>query len=180
MAFSLVITGCNDHEYVDLGLPSGTKWATCNIGAEKPQDYGDYFAWGETEPKEVYNTYTYNDNPTILPADHDAAAVNWGNGWRMPTIAELQELKDNCVWEWTTQNNVNGYLVTGPNGNSIFLPAAGDRRGTSLSNSGSYGTYWSSSVDDTDYAWYLFFVSDGHELNRSNRYCGQPVRAVCQ
>ena len=118
------------HDYVDLGLPSGTKWATCNVGATAPHEYGNYYAWGETTTKSTYsseNSRTHgvsmNDisgNPT-----YDAARANWGGTWRMPTEAEMEELKDNCTWTWTTQNGVNGCTITGPNGNSLFLPAAG-------------------------------------------------------
>ena len=128
------------HEYVDLGLPSGTLWATCNVGANAPEEYGDYFAWGETAPKDVYNwsTYQYYDGSnlakytgsdgltTLLPED-DAATTNWGNEWRMPTKEEWQELLDNTTNKWTTQNGVNGRLFTGSNGNSLFLPAVGFR-----------------------------------------------------
>ena len=124
------------HEYVDLGLPSGLLWATCNVGANAPEEYGDYFAWGEIVPKDVYNwsTYQYYDGSnlakytgsdgltTLLPGD-DAATTNWSNGWRMPTKEEWQELLDNTTNKWTTQNGVNGRLFTGSNGNSLFLPA---------------------------------------------------------
>ena len=134
----------DNHEWVDLGLPSGTLWATCNVGANAPEEYGDYFAWGETEPKEVYTWETYKwcngnkdtltkycgsdgsvDNKTELDPEDDAAYVNWGPSWRMPTKEHQQELIDNCTWVWTTCNGVNGQLVTGPNGNTMFLPAAG-------------------------------------------------------
>ena len=132
----------NGYEYVDLGLPSGLKWATCNVGAEKPEDFGDYFAWGETTPKKQYDWRTYKYckgtdrtltkysdcnngfiDKTVLDSESDAATVNWGGLWRMPTDVELTELREQCTWTWTIQNGVNGYNVTGPNGNSIFLPA---------------------------------------------------------
>ena len=158
----------NGHEYVDLGLPSGTKWATCNVGASKPEEYGGYYAWGETEEKSNYDWSTYKwcngsyytmtkyrtdsdngtvDNKTVLDPGDDVAHVKWGGRWRMPTEAELYELRNKCAWTWTTQNGVNGYRVTGPNGNSIFLPAAGYRDGTDNSGRGSWGGYWSSSLD---------------------------------
>ena len=174
----------NGYGYVDLGLPSGTKWATCNVGATTPEDYGNYYAWGETTPKTTYNssTYTYTGNPTTLPSSADAATANWGSGWRMPTKAEIEELNNNCTRRWTTRNGVNGRLFTGPNGNSIFLPAAGSRSGSSLGSAGSYGRYWSSSLNSsyTDDASYLYFDS-GYCYMRSNyRYYGQSVRAVCR
>ena len=174
----------NGYGYVDLGLPSGTKWATCNVGANSPTAYGNYYAWGETTPKETYNssTYTYSSNPTTLPSDRDAATANWGTGWRMPTYDELSELKNNCTVTWTTQNGVNGRLFTGPNGNSIFLPAAGYRYDSSLNYDGSYGDYWSSSLSsgNTDDACNLGFDSGYNLMGSCLRYYGNTVRAVCQ
>ena len=160
-----------NHEYVDLGLPSGTLWATCNIGANSPEDYGDYFAWGETATKEQYDWTTYKwcmgsnttmtkycsnsdygangfvDNKWSLDLEDDAAYVNWGPSWRMPSQAHMNELRVSCTWEWTTQNGVNGYLVTGPNGASLFLPAAGWRDSSLLKGTGKYGQYWSSTLN---------------------------------
>ena len=171
-----------NHEYVDLGL--SVKWATCNVGASKPEEYGDYFAWGETQPKSTYNWSTYKycngsyntltkynnsssygtvDNKTQLELSDDAARANWGGSWRMPTRAEQGELRENCTWTWTTQNGVNGYKVTSKkNGNSIFLPAAGYRDVSSLSNAGSLGNYWSSSLfsGSPSRAYDLDFYSD--------------------
>ena len=140
----------NGHEYIDLGLPSGIKWASCNVGAETPEGNGNYYAWGEVVTKKDYSWSTYKyangssntltkycndstfgnngfkDNKTTLDLEDDAAHVNWGGAWRMPTSAEFDELLDSCTWTWTTQNNVNGYLVTSKtNSNSLFLPAAG-------------------------------------------------------
>ena len=196
--------GGGTHEYVDLGLPSGLLWATCNIGADSPEDYGDYFAWGETRPKDTYNwttyqycmgssntltkycndaSYGYNgftDNLTVLEASDDAATAQWGNGWRMPTQAECQELLNNTTNIWTTQNGVNGRLFTATNGNSLFLPAAGYRRGSSLYDAGTYGFYWSSSLY-TVYpggAWYLYFHSSDCYMDYFNRYYGFTVRPV--
>ena len=161
------------HDYVDLGLPSGLLWATCNVGADTPEGYGDYFAWGETQPKSTYNwssyqycngsstsnvkltkycgqsEYGYNgftDNLTTLLPEDDAATANWGNNWRMPTQAEWQELLNNTTVTWTTQNGVYGRLFTASNGNSLFLPAAGYRNNGSVSSAGSSGYYWSSSL----------------------------------
>ena len=193
------------HEYVDLGLPSGLKWATCNVGANAPEDYGYYFAWGEVEPKTTYgwSTYKYGtnydqltkycsksnfgkdgftDTKTVLDPEDDAAHVNWGGAWRMPTYDEFSELKKNCTWDWTTQNGVNGYKVTGPNGNSIFLPAAGYMYGGSLDGAGSYGYYWSSSLytDYPSYAYSVYFRSVYVDWDNGNRYYGRSVRPVCQ
>ena len=166
----------NGYGYVDLGLPSGTKWATCNVGATNPEDYGNYYAWGETTTGS-----TYTGNPTTLPSSADAATANWGSGWRMPTKAEMVELNTNCTVTWTTQNGVNGRLFTGPNGNSIFLPAAG-YRAVGVSSAGSYGFYWSSSLypSGTRYAWDLKFHSDDYGMDYSNRIYGLSVRPVCQ
>ena len=181
------------HEYVDLGLPSGLKWATCNVGANSPEEYGDYFAWGEVEPKESYSTYKYHDgsnftkytgsDKTVLDPEDDAAHVNWGGAWRMPTRAEQEELYNNCTWIWTTQNGVNGCKVTGPNGNSIFLPAAGyiDHNENTLWSAESSGNYWSSWVDsyDPNYANDMNFYSDNRYLHHTSRSNGQSVRPVC-
>ena len=189
------------HEAVDLGLPSGVKWATCNVGASSPEEYGDYFAWGETEAKTDYSWFTYRwcngsettltkyntksnygtvDNKTVLDLSDDAARANWGGSWRMPTDAEWTELRTQCVWTWTTLGGKNGYNVRGPNGNTIFLPAAGRRNGTSLDVAGSYGFYWSSSLD-TDYprrALYVFFYSSDVYGDYYYRYNGLSVRPV--
>ena len=193
------------HEYVDLGLPSGTLWATCNVGANSPEEYGDYFAWGETAPKDYYDWSTYKwyngsydtmtkycihteydgdngftDGKTELDPEDDAAAVNWGGSWRMPTFEQMRELLDNCTREWTTQGGVNGILVTGPNGSTIFLPAAGGRWYDELDYAGAEGYYWSRSLetDSSDYAWILFFSSLGWYLPSSDRSIGLSVRPV--
>ena len=190
----------NSHEAVDLGL--SVKWATMNVGANAPEEYGDYFAWGETEPKDYYDWSTYKwcngsentltkyctnsdygtvDNKAVLDLEDDAAHANWGGAWRMPTFDEIQELKSECSWEWTTQNSVNGYEVTGPNGNSIFVPAVGRRWLGNLSGAGGYGYYWSSSLSpDYDYgAYYLSFNSGGAYWDYYGRSRGLSVRAVC-
>ena len=194
----------NGHAYVDLGLPSGLLWATCNVGANNPQGYGDYFAWGETQPKETYDWSTYqycmgssstltkycsnssfgyngftDDLTTLLPED-DAATANWGSGWRMPTPAEWHELLDNTTKTWTTLNGVNGRLFSASNGKSLFLPAAGYRYNSDLNGAGSYGDYWSSSLG-TDYpsdAWRLYFDSGYCSMYGLNRDSGRSVRPV--
>ncbi len=170
---------------VDLGLPSGTLWATCNVGAQNPWDYGDYFTWGETTTKDVYDwdTYTYNDEPSVLDASHDAATVNMGSNWRMPTIPEIRELLDNCDWKWTSDYNgtgVAGCIVKSrSNSNSLFLPASGWRDFYELERVGKFGYYWSSSVDDASYAWGLDFGSDFADTYRYfDRNHGFSVRAV--
>lgn len=176
------------HDYVDLGLPSGLKWATCNVGADSPEKYGDYYAWGETVKK---SSYTEDNSETCGywkledftgNAKYDAARANWGGKWRMPTAAERQELIDKCNWTWITQNGKNGYKVTGPNSNSIFLPAAGFRYGSSLYFAGSCGYYWSSLPYESgsDYAYYLGFNSSFQGMNDEFRYIGQSVRPVLE
>ena len=161
---ALSVSGNVDgYDYVDLGLPSKTLWATYNVGASRPEEYGDYFAWGETEPKNYYDWSSYKwcngtnrtltkycdnssygtvDYKTELDLEDDAAYVNWGESWRMPTEDQMEELMLKCTWTWTTNNGVKGNLVTGPNGNTIFLPAAGIRSGGLLSRVGSNGLYW--------------------------------------
>ena len=194
------------NDYVDLGLPSGLLWATCNVGADSPEDYGDYFAWGETTPKDTYDwsTYQYGDGSsstltkycnnsgygyegftddltTLLPED-DAATANWGPDWRMPTKAEWQELLDNTTVTWTTQNGVSGRLFTAANGNSLFLPAAGYRDDSSLNDAGSYGDYWSSSLYTgySLFAWRLYFYSGDTYVDGNNRFYGFSVRPVLE
>ena len=205
-----VISGYeNGHAYVDLGLPSGLKWATCNVGANTPEEYGDYFAWGEVEPKTTYNwdiyrygttsdeltKYCYDsssgkdgfvDNKELLDPEDDAATVNWGGNWRMPTIKEQVELSENCTWTWTTQNGVNGYLFTsnveGYTDKSIFLPAAGYmNRGWSY-NAGSRGYYWSSSLSNvgSHNAFARGFKSGSIVTYGSSRWEVYSVRPVCK
>ena len=187
-----------EHEYVDLGLPSGLLWATCNVGADTPEGYGDYFAWGETTPKDYYGWSTYQhcmgsdytltkycqdpsygydgftDILTTLEPSDDAATANWGDGWRMPTQPEFQELLHNTTRIWTTQNGVNGRLFTAANGNSIFLPAAGYRNESSLVDAGSGGIYWSNSLYTDRYAWCS--VNYVIEAGRCYGFTVRPVR----
>lgn len=173
------------HEAVDLGL--SVKWATCNVGAEKPEDYGDYFAWGETSPKSEYtgeNWVIYKKSFSDISGNrkYDAARSNWGGSWRLPTRSECQELVDKCKWTWTSQGGHNGYKVTGPNGNSIFLPAAGYCCGSSLDAAGEYGGYRSSTPYEigTQNAYYLYFNSSRHYVYWYYRFCGQSVRPVSE
>jgi len=188
IAFSMVLISCgntkNGHEYVDLGLPSGTLWATCNVGANSPEDFGDYFAWGETITKETYNasTYKYSDNPKTLPESADVATVNWGIGWRMPTMEDMMELHKNCTHEWTTQNGVNGMLFTGANGNEVFFPSAGARGNSNLFGVGETGGYWSSSLyaEESDNAYFLcFYLDTSSGVSHINRGFGQTIRPIC-
>lgn len=184
----------NGHEFVDLGLPSGLKWATCNVGASSPGADGDYFAWGETEPKSDYNwdTYKWSDGDTFtkytedsgkitLDAADDAATQNWGKGCRMPTVNEFEELLDNTTQEWTTMYGVNGYKFTSKaNGAFVFFPASG-YRDDDLDYHGLSGDYWSSwlgpSVDT--FAFGLHFRSSGCIVDFDGRSDGHTVRAVC-
>ena len=160
----------NHPHMIDLGLPSGTKWACCNVGASKPEDYGDYYAWGETQAKSTYNWKTYihcngsvgpcrNIGSDIAGTHYDVAHVKWGGSWVMPSEAQQDELRNNCTSEWTTKNGVNGRIFRGKNGNSIFLPAAGYRSLDKLSFSGSVCNYWSSTQSPslTYYACSLLF-----------------------
>ncbi len=179
-------TGTIDgYEYVDLGL--SVYWATCNVGASAPTDYGDYFAWGETEPKEEYtgeNSVTYGETMDDIAGDptYDAARANWGGSWRLPTQDELDELVDNCENTWAIQGGIYGYKITGPNGNSIFLSAAGYRYETSLGYTGESGGYWSSSPsgDGTYGAYSLSFDSGYFGRYWNNRDYGRSVRPVSE
>ena len=182
----------NGHEYVDLGLTSGLKWAICNIGANSPEEYGDYFDWGEVEPKTTYDwspykycddsgftKYNEEDCKILLDPEDDAATVNWGGAWRMPTIEEMCELFGECICIWTTQNGVSGCRFTGSNGNSIFLPAAGHMDNGGLYNAGSFGHYWSSSLLAPDVAYITNICSDaagsGGYFSRGNVLSVRPV-----
>ena len=190
-------------KWVDLGLPSGLLWADRTVGASSPEDYGNYDAWGETAPKEVYDwtTYAYGnyltqltkycndsdyglngftDNLTTLQASDDAASANLGGKARTPTKNEWEELLSYTTSTWTTRNGVNGRLLTASNGKSLFLPAAGGRDGSGLVSSGEDGDYWSSALDTESpgYAWYFDFYSLSQGMRDGDRYYGLSVRAV--
>lgn len=225
-----------EHEFVDLGLPSGTLWATCNVGASSPEEYGDYYAWGETEPQadnayswasykwsnggtssypnltkycqqSQYGCNGFTDTLTELEASDDAASVNWGSDWQMPSETQQAELRNNCYWELVTSYNgksVKGYIVYKAKSDSdkgkyknsgsstttsdsysmsdahIFLPAAGGRGNGSLVLAGSYGYFWSRSLhtSDSHYAYSLGFSSNAVGRGDSGRYCGFSVRPV--
>ena len=197
-----------DVQAVDLGLPSGIRWASCNVGATTPEGYGYYFAWGETESKKDYSWETYKyanvgeryhykftkyctdassgdngfiDNKTVLEPEDDAATANWGDVWRMPTDAEWTELREQCTWTYTTLNGVYGYQVASKtNGNSIFLPAAGFRNGTSLYLQGRRGYYSSSSLLEnySDNVWIVTFNHEEVYRHSNNRNNGLSVRPV--
>ena len=190
-------------ETIDLGL--SVKWASFNLGATSPEEYGDYYAWGETETKENYtwstykwcngsentltkyctnSTYGYNgfiDTKTVLDLEDDAAYVSLGSKWRMPTEMEWAELRNNCTWTWTTLNGVNGWLVSASNGNSIFLPSAGAYNGYDLRDASSGGYYWSSSLYESNYPYYaryVYFLSSDVHIYSVRRFFGQSVRPV--
>ncbi len=184
----------SDHYYVDLGLPSGTKWATCNVGAVKPTETGNYFAWGETKPKEVYgwktykwctvnkdeenydifkyaksiNNYTPNDQKKVLEAKDDAATANWGNSWRTPTNEEFEELLTGCNWEWVA--NINGTGVAGEvgtsiaNGATIFFPATGIYNDDHIGGDGTFGNYWASTLHENMSYTAYFFTFNDNNL----------------
>ncbi|MBR5436806.1 MAG: hypothetical protein IK120_08065 [Muribaculaceae bacterium] len=176
--------GSADHEYVDLGLPSGTLWATMNIGANSPEEYGDYFAWGETSPKSSYTDGNYTGKDITsdeLPADRDAATTNWGSDWQMPSLAQIEELVNGCEWTWTSKNGVNGQLGTSKyNNKTLFLPAAGYRYLTALYRAGLTGSYWSRTCYDSSFANYIYFDSGsvGYGSENGGRGTGHSVRAV--
>ena len=173
------------NESVDLGL--SVRWAANNVGAGSPEDYGDYYAWGETETKEKYSTtnstWYEQEAEDISGTEYDVAHVKWGGSWRMPTEDECEELIDSCTWTWTTLNDVKGYQVTGKNGNSIFLPAAGYYDDDELNKDGERGYYWSSTPYDSENSYELYFTGTAQNVSRSNntsRYYGHSVRPVCE
>ena len=185
----------NHHPHlIDLGLPSGTKWACCNVGADKPEAYGGYYAWGEVNEKARYDHDTYfridNSEVTnnVLSTDiagtqYDVAHVKWGGSWVMPSLVQIDELVNKCTYTWTSKNGVEGGILTGPSGGKIFLPAAGYRRDTGLYDAGSFDYYRSSAQSSTltGNDSFLYFDSDG--TCRKNDlygfyYYGYAVRPV--
>ena len=183
---------CPEPEAIDLGLPSGTKWASWNVGASAPEEYGGYYAWGETEEKEYYDWSTYahcngssstchHIGDDIAGTEYDVAHAKWGGSWQMPTRSQIQEMIDNCTRTWTTQNGVKGILVTGSNGASLFFPAAGYYMEDCLYAVGD-GIYWTSSLGpNNEFDAYVFnYYSNGwYSNNYYSRDYGFPVRAVC-
>ena len=183
----------NGHEWVDLGLPSGTLWATCNVGASSPEEYGNYYAWGETLTKGQYDesTYTYTDNPNKLPLSADAAAINWGEGWMIPSENQWSELINNCSWE----RNGWGTTFTGRNGNSLYLPSAGFDSDDIYAINGVHWDgcgcfYWSSTIcaDDTSKARFFYSMDSDSGLSAFpiflgvrewSRRHGFTIRPVC-
>lgn len=197
----------NGHDYVDLGLPSGTKWATCNVGAKSPEDYGLYFAWGETKPKDTYTIensqnfgYTVDEmeakgitKDNKLTPEYDAVTANWGGKWRLPTFDDVLELYYSCMFssEWTTVNGVKGRTLTGPNGNSIFLPAGGyyDKDDTVPETVGDQCGFWTSTIENAwlsgDYGektWAQCLVVFPNDFGNATSmvYIGRPIRGVAK
>ena len=180
----------NHPHMIDLGLPSGTKWACCNVGANKPEDYGDHFAWGETKPKDVYDwsTYIHCDGSEETchdlgydiagKKDYDAATANWGSPWKMPTVEQRKELIYNCTSVWTQENGIYGMKFTGSNGATIFLPAAGSVWNDELHGMGHWGDYWSSTPENENYGYRFEFDSGGAYFGRELRKYGLSVRPV--
>jgi len=197
---SVIITDQKNYEYVDLGL--SVKWATCNVGAEKPEDFGDYYCWGETETKSFYSWTNYKyeqdlliilkynfsswfgtvDNKYTLEPDDDVAHVKWGGNWRLPSKKEQDELRANCTFTLTTLNGVKGCLVTsnkeGYTDRSIFLPAAGNRFDTNYEDCCIYMSR-SLCTDSPHHNVMLYFDEDGATSEMISRNQGQSVRPVC-
>ena len=178
----------NHPHMIDLGLPSGTKWACCNLGASTPGQSGNYYRWGETKPFNEGDTdatypYMYVDiGNNIAGTKYDAATANWGSSWRMPTENQMKELMDNCTYKWTTQNGVKGAKVTGSKGGTIFFPASGYRyySSGSLGNVGSDGYYWSASPSSGSSGRTLYFYPGSWTWGSDVRATGFPVRPVAK
>lgn len=192
-ALSVVMTlACFGQQVsVDLGL--SVEWAACNLGAASPEQYGDYYAWGETSPKAEFTwdayslgdvssrtKYNSTDGLRVLSCADDAATMALGEEWRMPTKTEFEELLDKCTWVWNTRNGVSGYIVTGPNGNTIFLPAAGQYEQKMLNDAGAWGCYWSATRNHRSDLLAESLVFDSTLSNRevASRYIGQSIRPV--
>ena len=182
------------HYMVDLGL--SVKWATCNVGADYPEEYGRLFSWGETQPKQNYDEKTYkyyqkkmfsegeytkynnSDGKRRLEKSDDCASVQWGGAWRMPTLNEAEELIEKCRWEKCSINGISGTKVIGPNGNSIFIPYAGRSYDKNLIESGEAGFFWTSSLSDFETAIGIRIEYKGGRYN-VGRTCGHSIRPVC-
>ena len=182
---------CQDANHphaIDLGLPSGTKWSCCNVGADTPKGYGDYYAWGEIEEKEIYdwNTYIHCDGteeschdigPDIAGTQYDVAHMKWGGSWTMPSLDQIKELFATCSYKWSSINDVYGGLLTGPSGESIFIPASGYRYSATLYDKNRYGNYWSSVINpNTPY--YISFNFVRNYFQQSGCFSGRSVRPV--
>lgn len=174
-----------EHEFVDLGLPSGRLWATCNIGAKKPTDYGDYFAWGAVEPYNLddCNTDNYENTEaakiTEIDDAHDAAKVLWGKEWRMPTLTDFAELIDFCDYHHEDIDGIScGVFSSKVNDNKLIIPSAGTVLSGSLNNRGNYGYLWSRTFSSASYAWLMYIYSRGRYVDTNIRKCGFSVRPV--
>lgn len=201
---SIAYHNCPDEHHphlIDLGLPSGTKWACCNVGASVPEEYGGYYAWGETEEKDIYNDVTYiyssgtdtngdgfydedisyqNIGDNIAGTEYDVAKQKWGGSWKMPTVEQCRELHYECQSVWTTRDGVEGRLFTGQNGGKIFLPASGHRSMWITTFVGSYGYYWTSYSGYMKLGYcYFFNANQSFSGLDDSRYRGKSVRAVC-
>lgn len=192
VAFLANAQSCPDDDHphlIDLGLPSGTKWSCCNIGAAKPEEFGDYYAWGETNDKGIYDwsTYMYCDGSEdtchdlgsdIAGTDYDVAHVKWGGSWVMPSIDQILELLTDCSYINTSVNGVNGGMITGPSGGTIFFPFAGQRH-SDVYSIGDFCQYWASTLlpYNSRYA-YVLFLSNNYILGQDDRCCGHTVRPV--
>lgn len=187
----------NGYGYVDLGLPSGTKWATYNVGAKNPEEYGNYYAWGETSVKKSYsqdNSISYKKTKTELQSmgildqngnltnSYDAASSQWGSTWRMATIRELNELNDMCSWTKGRYKGILGAKVTGPNGRSIFLPAAGCWNGSKLYGLGEYVKIWGASTYSYAETQLTIdpFIFNYSRLGDHHKHCGLSIRPVSE
>ena len=178
----------NGHKYVDLGLPSGIKWATCNVGADNPKEYGNYYAWGEIETKSIYideNSTTYGKEFENIKSDsqYDVAKALWGGNWRLPTDDECKELTDMCTWELIDNNDINIYKIIGPNGNYIYLPAGGQCSGMLVVGDGIFGFYWTSRANSIfrEEACALQFSGSSYSVRyRITRSLGLSIRPVAE
>ncbi len=198
ITFHTIYLTCPDSNHphvIDLGLPSGTKWSCCNVGADSPDENGNYYAWGETEVKSAYvaNNYVYShwtENSYGIPVQifddigdeiagtqYDAARANWGGSWRMPSLQQFKELMECCTYTPTTQLGTKGFLLTGPNGATIFLPSAGYRFAMETYSG---CRYWSSTLDqEKNNAYRLNIYNQNWDCDSNKRYYGLPVRPVC-